>query len=217
MTSQCEQLPSEDIQLRRSNWIKPHELTILKKTPNVELHLAFSDENDRCGIAFTIYLDNVPVKSSGFILSQERKQSSAILIALKGSEQDLLSLLSFGDTVGIITPTRLVSLDENFINSFHVGEALSTLSKIGVATGNNPIIIVASGSKGKRKLSNTFRIALTASSNPLTSILKSKAKRGTCSDIITNFFLQKWKSEFMSTLSYRQTKIFYNEMCPVKS
>ena len=155
--------------------------------------------------------------NTGFILSQERKQSSAILIALKGAEHELLPSLNFGDTVGVITPIRLVSLDENFINSFHVGEALSTLSKIGVATGNNPIITVASGSQGKRKLSNTFRIALMALSNPLTSVLTSKAKRGTCSDIITIFFLKKWKTEFMSTPSYRQTNIFYNEMCPVKS
>ena len=145
MSSLCEDLPSEDIQLRRSNWVKPHELKIIKNIPNIELHLAYSDENDRCGLASTIYLENIPVKSSGFILSQERKQSSAILIALKGSEHNLLSLLNFGDTVGIITPTRLVGLDENFINSFHVGEALSTRSKIGVATGNNEIIPVASG------------------------------------------------------------------------
>ena len=42
MTSLCEDLPSEDIQLRRSNWIKPHELKIIKNTINIELHLAFS-------------------------------------------------------------------------------------------------------------------------------------------------------------------------------
>ena len=56
-----------------------------------------------------------------------------------------------------------------------------------------------------------------ASSNLLSNVLISRAKYGTCSKIITNFFLSKWRSDFMSLPTCRQTKLFYNEMCPEKA